>query len=764
MSEVAKEVDVSPAEDNAQLEMDASLIDPLSDPLQTSSSLSGGAVTQDGMPESDALKDVEGWHKRMAMEVSTLLEKPQGGTTAQEVYERKLTFADRLAEAYTAQLEEGVGMTISVRPPERGSGDKALGYHVRIAPNDTDYHGCIQTELPDWVCRAIKFNRKKHTSTSGLLQMMLSVSGNQSLVMTAYAEMLLAEKGIGAGFVYLAADVQRKLNKIPKSVCPTPVKVDGMLGEGTTDRFAIFERWRKTPSMSRLEDLFSDIGDVDLERSDSGSGEDLERLPPDIAAAIQYNRGKHTFKKSLIADLYKISGDQNLAMNANKSGEIGVDFVYLVRAAQMEMNRRADEHGELRVKIDGKLGPDTVKRYSGEGDSDGYKKLKAQEDALIEAQKELGNVDGIHGFTSVTGGLLDTLLPREGDKRKLVVAGNALIPAIGGKLGLVFTAEGERGDNLKVRGELKGQFSASVDAWIVEAFVQAGVFGYLEVAANSGTAVMRLIFASIEEAVRAVSPDAASYVFGDGYFEEVRGDMDDDDYIEYGWGVEASAGLSIGKIDPTDKNENSGSVEGKVRRQSGTQLTRDKKTNNVQWEVAGKASVDGWGEGELKVVPKWVDDIFSEIDVGVTLKREVNLMDFSSQFSPAAVNEQMAYWIGNAVGLVQGVVKKQSGLNEKLGGRTLGEILQVASSQTYNLSENAVVAAAQNLQALATKNPSFKMGQSLEIKLNLNASGKCVLSFELANNTQFEIGEGERDAFYLSLEKTRRILYGEITF
>ncbi|MEL6347383.1 MAG: hypothetical protein AAFV53_29985 [Myxococcota bacterium] len=764
MSETA--VEAENTADEASLtsrKTDTSLVDPLQLEVgMTSSSGGGGTASRDDAgPEGDSHAALERWHMTLARKAGETLERSSAGGTAHEVLEKKRTLAERLAAAYSEQLEEGVNMTIDVKPPQRGSGDEELAYHVRVAPNDSDYHSFVKTELPAWVISAIRYNRQRHTGTLGLLKEMKEVSGNKALYMPALFELRRAEKGIGAGFVYLAADVQRKMNLIPKSMAPQPLMVDGKLGQASIDRFTVYKKWQNRGLGARFQEYVAELRDVGKKRA--GVDQSLSGLPPDIAAAVIYNRSKHTFTPGLLRALYKISGDQRLFRDALKSGQIGSDFVYLVRSAQIEMNRKARSHNEERVQVDGKLGPETIKRYDGGDGDEGYKKQKRKEDALKDAKENLGDLNGIDDFTKVTGGLLDSLLPREGDKRKMVIAANALIPAINGKLGLVFTVEGERSDNLKVRGEMKVQCLTSVKNMVFEAFAQLGVFGYLEVQANTGVDVMKMIIASMKQAVGKISKRAAELAFGKTSIDSVREQMDNDDYIEYGWGAEVSAGIKLKDIDNNKKGKEAG-VEGKGRYQNGTRMTHKGDQKTRQLELSGKGAVSDWGEAEFKILPKWIDGDFNEIEMGTTLKRDVNLIDFKDQFAPGALSAHMITWVGKSIGLIQSVFKKQSNLNVYTGGRTIGEIVQAASGLPLNVPEHLTVAAARKIGALARKNPSFKMGQTLEIKLTVDSKGKAKLSFELANTTQFEIGESERDTFYLSIEQARRILFGEVVF
>lgn len=162
---------------------------------------------------------------------------------------------------------------------------------------------------------------------------------------------------------------------------------------------------------------------------------------------------------------------------------------------------------------------------------------------------ELGQVSSLgEGFCAKAGRLIEALVPDLGDSSKLVLRGN--VPVAGGLFYFSFSGSVERDnmiddDQYKARLEFAVGYEASVETWLIDAFAQAGVFGFLESSGDTGKETLELLMYAIWRAVSAVSTKAAKNVMG-GRAADVEQTMDREDYAQIGAGVRASAGIQGG--------------------------------------------------------------------------------------------------------------------------------------------------------------------------------------------------------------------------
>ncbi len=175
----------------------------------------------------------------------------------------------------------------------------------------------------------------------------------------------------------------------------------------------------------------------------------------------------------------------------------------------------------------------------------GSKKTKA----TVEAVQHLGEWKSLgDGFCATAGKLVEALVPDLGDSSKLVLRAN--IPVSGGLLSVSFTGSVERDnmvddDQYKIRLEFAMGYGVSHGAWIFKAFVEAGVFGYIEASGDTGKETFDLLTYALARGVAHISQDAADAVFGGGR-AAIEKTMDREDYAQIGAGVRGSASLEAG--------------------------------------------------------------------------------------------------------------------------------------------------------------------------------------------------------------------------
>lgn len=185
--------------------------------------------------------------------------------------------------------------------------------------------------------------------------------------------------------------------------------------------------------------------------------------------------------------------------------------------------------------------------------------------------------DGLYG---AAGALLDLALPEKGDEITLdleVRLKGVNLKAAKGNIKLLCTLSGERTESgqLRVKGKAGLAVYGEVDVWLVEAFAEASLFGYVEVAADSGAEVFQVMCLPMYQSLSAVNEDVAAMVWGEDFAENViagmggAGDVGEADYVEGGFGLSIEAGL--GSPSEAVKGEASAGYEYR----NGTRLSSD---------------------------------------------------------------------------------------------------------------------------------------------------------------------------------------------
>ena len=380
------------------------------------------------------------------------------------------------------------------------------------------------------------------------------------------------------------------------------------------------------------------------------------------------------------------------------------------------------------------------------------------ESAQQEAVEDFGEISSFgDDFYAAAGGILESLLPNPGDEGRAQVNVNLPVTASGNvRVGFEFSVKGERLEDggMKSRCEAAINISAEFDTWLVDAFVQAGLFGYLEAQGDSGAEVFRLFSLAIYDRVAGASQRAADAVWGEGFVDETVAQMDADDYAQSGVGVEVAAGL--GTAEEADGLE----AEAGVKVSTGTKLTAKdgalEEADVKTLEVSASVSIDGW-EGE-------VTGTFSKGggksgDIEFVGRRKVTLADSPDLFDNEAVREMLIHWATGVADALIGAVdsKDTSHRTSRKVGAIASAIREISGIDSLALG-SAGVAALRSLPG-----DSVKFEQLLTIGGGWeDDEGFANVSFD--RRTKLEVGEDERDLVYVLLENTQQLFDWNTSF
>lgn len=298
--------------------------------------------------------------------------------------------------------------------------------------------------------------------------------------------------------------------------------------------------------------------------------------------------------------------------------------------------------------------------------------LSDREGQVREATENLGEVESLDGgFTQHAGGLVDALLPNEGDKAKLQINVNVPVAAGGAvRASFEFMVQAERDENgIKGRIQIGGGVTATVRGRVffatVEAFAQAQVYGYMEALGSGGAQMFDHVLLGIQQRIAGVSSNIADAMFSRQQIEEIVGDMREQDYVESGLGASLSAGLGAA-VDGKGSSANAG-VNGSV----GTRLAGDGNGGLQRADVSQitgtlGGSVDPFAvQGSLQ--GKWTDSQISEVEGKV----EGEAMIDADELNEIVMGGR---WLSGAIGSVAGLLSGGSGMlqNDDHGGSQVG--------------------------------------------------------------------------------------------
>jgi len=209
-------------------------------------------------------------------------------------------------------------------------------------------------------------------------------------------------------------------------------------------------------------------------------------------------------------------------------------------AAPRSAEGAAVDAGQTMSFADG-LGVHGVQMFGGKG--------KAASESK-EEKKDLGMLEGLGAkFQHKAGALADKVAPEAGRTGRITIFSNIPVAA-GGlvKVSFKFMDQVLRGDDGKVTMKMTvgGGVTAGkeIDLYFatVKAFAAAQVFGYIEAKGDSGEECFRLMALGIHSRLSKVNKKLANAVISADTVKVALANMDEDEYVETGLGVEVAIG------------------------------------------------------------------------------------------------------------------------------------------------------------------------------------------------------------------------------
>ena len=394
--------------------------------------------------------------------------------------------------------------------------------------------------------------------------------------------------------------------------------------------------------------------------------------------------------------------------------------------------------------------------------------LSDQEDgqkAMVEdVAQDLGAVDSVRGMQGVVGGLLDMLAPGAGDKKKLSLKMEvACSPVV--SLGLAYGVEiGRTKDGkLTVKTTVDFRATAKADLWVAEAIIEAKVGGYIEAQGSNGAQIMDLVGLAIHEAIAAVSTNAAAYVFGETFSDDIREGMDDDDYIESGITAGVSGGLGVsGDVGDASLSASAAAeAKGKLgvrHTKSGSEVVADASaaaSARVSASISGTLPGTDW-KGTAKLSAEASTDKAPWGQIELALGRDADMEKFVGVLKGGGFDEQVQLWVAGAASMATGLIGEHAGMD--IGGhRSLGAMVQDLGTQSIS----AGVGGSGMLDSIHDKlgsSAGAEMKQALEIKLRWSA-GKATLDVGLNRASKLKVSANIKAAkIEVMIENVMRVL------
>lgn len=372
--------------------------------------------------------------------------------------------------------------------------------------------------------------------------------------------------------------------------------------------------------------------------------------------------------------------------------------------------------------------------------------------AIQGSVKDMGEVRSLDGkFSRTAGGVVDALLPNEGDKGKVQVNVNVPVDASGTvRVAFEFVAECERDDKgVKGRIQVGGGVSAKqeIDLYFAtaEVFAQALVFGYMECYGDSSAEMFDLMLLGIQRRVAGVSQRVADAVFDAKQMQAIVRGMDQDDYAESGLGASFSAGAGA------SAGDSSAEATGGVAGSTGTKLTSDGKgglksdsVSQVQATLQGLADPFGLNG---KIVGKYQQGQLNAVEAELSGEAMIG----ADKLNELVVGGR---WVSGVIGKLGGIVGGGAGMvQDKNAARRIGGL----ASFIKDSSGSGVLAEAASAKAIAQlKNMGVKLGHKLTVKGTWEG-GKYGLEIALERVSQIEYGKNPRDLVYVLVENVQRV-------
>ncbi len=372
--------------------------------------------------------------------------------------------------------------------------------------------------------------------------------------------------------------------------------------------------------------------------------------------------------------------------------------------------------------------------------------------AQVEAAfNDLGEVSSPGAFAAAAGAFVDTIIPYDGTQARAEVHANFPVASVGvasASIGFSFVAYAERnGDDVKLGASVGFSATAEVDIVVLEAFLRASVFGYIEASGDSSAECFELILMAIERGVRDVSEEAADAVFDPAEIRRTERGMDQDDYVEAGLGFSLSAGFSAGSGD-----ERLGASAGYSRR-DGTRIVSDE-GDGVR-DIDTRADVfnlafnlpHGFSAGAAFTI-KLADGQFAESQLKVNGRGMVPIAELRGLLAGGDFLTSLYDGVGDLLTLAEDA--------DASAGQIVGAI-----RSGMNSAAPPGFGAADLADEVLANVPSFEgveLGYEVELEAKLDASLDFGVQVKLMRVQSLSFGENDRDSFHASLELLNEII------
>jgi hypothetical protein len=368
----------------------------------------------------------------------------------------------------------------------------------------------------------------------------------------------------------------------------------------------------------------------------------------------------------------------------------------------------------------------------------------------------LKSMDG--GFSSKAGAVLDTLVPDIGVSGKLQL--NVNIPVMTGvDVGFEFICAAERDDKnkIKLRIQLGGTVTAQASAWLIEAWAQAKIYGYMEAYGDNGAECFRLLQLGLYERIKGASERLANAVFDGKYIADTVKDMDDDDYIETGVGASLSAG--VGVKDPTSSEGGKlGAGAIGVEGSMGTKISKGKdgkikKEDVSQWSVGVSVEKDPFSfEGKFTAKAKGQKFEGAEIELSASKSLAITDLDkmITEQFVSGLVQN-----LASTVKGTKGMFQKNPTTGQQVG--SFANFLMAQSGGRLGV-EAGTHAALSRVSGFA----GVKVGHKVTVKGTMSAEGKPGLEVKLERTSAIQFGDSPRSKVFVLLENVQPVFFFKV--
>ncbi len=381
---------------------------------------------------------------------------------------------------------------------------------------------------------------------------------------------------------------------------------------------------------------------------------------------------------------------------------------------------------------------------------------RAADERRRTAVADLGRVDSFgDGFYRAAGYVLESLVPKRGDKGKVQINVNIPTSQPGVFLGFEFISEAEKDrssggvDKIKLATEVGFNVTGKIDVKLWEVFARAQVSGFIEAYGDSGEEVFRLISYAIYRRVAAVSETVAGWVWDPAGVRRTENAMDREDYVQSG----AAGTVAFGVSSPASQ-ETQRQAGVAVRFSQGTRYRggrAEDATRTIRITVG--LTYDPFA-GEMKLTWNYVNGAYTGLDFEFSGTGQADVIDL-------AKNEKLALAVCALLMAGDEQVKHRDGIE---GGMltSLAAIINYLRRLAKDFA--AAFVASHTLQAVTAdvkkfgKFDSSKMGVKLTLAGNYSPTeGVNGCSLALDRTTVIQWGRTVTDPLFVAVESNRRI-------